>query len=98
MLLGRALDRVKLLQKSAVHPADIQLYLVRWSAWWARTVKPMGITTLLKFWIRNTHLYDPSCVWLARGILTIGYQLRYADIYTVQDDAPAADSGIPLLA
>lgn len=39
----RALDKIAALREDAVHPANIQRYLIGWATWWYRT---MGVSAL----------------------------------------------------
>jgi RNA-directed DNA polymerase len=65
----RALDRLKAMQKDAVHPAIMQRYLIRWASWWSHTIESMRIFSLLLTWVHYTAGRDPTAVWLGRGLL-----------------------------
>ena len=68
---ARALDKVKSLRGDAVHPANIQRYLVRWAFWWAHTVKPLSLLGLLHAWVDHAREREPVLAWFGTGLLTV---------------------------
>ena len=66
---ARALDRVKVLQEDAVHPAKKQRYLIRWAAWWRHTLASDRILSIVLAWVVFAMVRDPTIAWLGRGLL-----------------------------
>ena len=66
---ARALDKVSVMEEGAVHPADIQRYLMRWANWWCKTVPVLFRTECLTQWVEHTTKRNESLVWLGRGIV-----------------------------
>ena len=64
----RALDKVEALRHDAVHPANIQRYLIRWATWW-QTITKLERLELIFRWVYFTEPFQPSSVWLGRGLL-----------------------------
>ena len=64
----RALDRVKAMRSDAVHPANIQRYLIRWATWWSAVVC-LKREELVRLWVKQTVAHAPPAAWLGRGLL-----------------------------
>ena len=64
----RALDRVQAMRSDAVHPANIQRYLIRWATWWSAVVC-LKREELVRLWVKQTVAHAPPAAWLGRGLL-----------------------------
>ena len=63
----RVLDKVTALREYAVHPANIQRYLIGWATWWYRA---MGVSALalIDLWVCYVSASQPAQAWLGRGL------------------------------
>lgn len=64
----RALDKVNALSENAVHPANIQRYLIRWATWWYRAMG-VRVIALIDLWVGYVSAIQPAQAWLGRGLL-----------------------------
>jgi RNA-directed DNA polymerase len=64
----RALDKVQAMRQDAVHPVNIQRYLLKWATWW-QTVTQLEKYALIYKWVRFAEYVQHSSVWLGQVLL-----------------------------
>jgi hypothetical protein len=68
----RALEKVKALKENAVHPADMQCYLLRWAAWWHHTIRSEKKDLMIFRWVLMVQMACQELSWVGEGLLMGG--------------------------
>jgi RNA-directed DNA polymerase len=64
----RALGKIIAKKEDAVHPAEVQAYLLKWANWWFRAAPPLQVVDCLKSWVNKVEIKHPDLASLGTGL------------------------------